>query len=341
VTATFENNVTGVSDDAATASVTPAEARQYCRALAQTHYENFPVVSWLLPRRLHQHFYNVYAYCRTADDLGDEHPDPHRSLALLGWWRDQLAQCYAGAPQHPVFIALKETIDEFHIPQRPFEDLIAAFEQDQRVRDYDTFAQLGDYCTRSANPVGVLVLYLSGAHNARNVAWSDSICTGLQLANFWQDVARDLDIGRVYLPREDRERFGYTDEELRGRQTTPAFLDLMRFEVDRARGFLLAGRPLVEHVPLRLQIDVELFIRGGLKILERIEDIGYRVWETRPVVAKRDFARLFLRSAGRTALRRLHLSRRTEAAADRIENAGSCATSAERGIRNEKPVGGR
>jgi len=312
VSATFENNLKDMSDDAGLEPVTLAEARQYCRTLAQTHYENFPVVSWLLPRRLHQHFYNVYAYCRTADDLGDELPDPRRALALLSWWRDQLAECYAGAPQHPVFVALKETIDAFDIPQKPFEDLISAFEQDQRVRDYDTFEQLGDYCTRSANPVGVLVLYLAGAHDERNVAWSDSICTGLQLANFWQDVARDLDIGRIYIPKEDRERFGYSDEELRARQTTPAFLELMRFEVDRARDFLLAGRPLVDHVPMRLQIDVELFIRGGLRILEQIEAIGYRVWETRPVIAKRDFARLFLRSLGRTALRRLRLSRRIE-----------------------------
>jgi phytoene/squalene synthetase len=165
----------------------------------------------------------------------------------------------------------------------------------------------------------VLVLYLAGAHNEQNVAWSDSICTGLQLANFWQDVARDLDIGRIYIPREDRERFGYSDEELRSRQTTPAFLELMRFQVDRAREYLLAGRPLVNHVPIRLQIDVDLFIRGGLRILEQIEAIDYRVWETRPVIAKRDFARLFLRSLGRTALRRLQW-RRTDSGVARAEH---------------------
>ncbi|MGH7199361.1 MAG: squalene synthase HpnC [Planctomycetaceae bacterium] len=276
-----------------------AEARAYCRRLAKSHYENFPLASWMLPRRLHQHFFNVYAYCRWSDDLGDEIGDTARSLALLAWWREQLGECYAGTARHPVFVALTETIREFDIPPGPFEDLLSAFEQDQRVTEYETFDQLRDYCRRSADPVGRLVLHLCREHNEPNVGWSDSICTGLQLANFWQDVARDADIGRVYLPREDRQRFGYSDEDLRYRVVNTAFFDLMRFEVERARQFLVGGLPLVERLPGRLRIDIELFARGGLKVLEKIESIGYRVWETRPVVTKREALGLFVRSVVR------------------------------------------
>ncbi|HUG89778.1 MAG TPA: squalene synthase HpnC, partial [Planctomycetaceae bacterium] len=276
----------------------------YCRGLARAHYENFPLVSWMLPRALHQHFYNVYAYCRWSDDLADEITGHERSLELLAWWREELAACYAGEPRHPVFVALAITIREFEIPAGPFEDLLSAFEQDQRVHRYETFEQLRDYCRRSADPVGRLVLRLCRAYHDPHVAWSDSICTGLQLANFWQDVSRDFAMGRVYLPREDRERFGYGDSDLGGRVTNGAFVELMRFEVERAREFLEVGLPLVERLPGRLQVDVELFARGGLKILERIERIGYRVWESRPVVTRGDFARLFVRCAMRAVGRR-------------------------------------
>lgn len=292
MTATFAEELERFGPAGDAASVSLAEAEAYCAKLAKTHYENFPLVSWMLPKGLHQHFYNVYAYCRWSDDLGDEVSGSERSLELLAWWREQLAACYAGECRHPVFVALEKTITAFEIPREPFEDLLSAFEQDQIVTEYDTFAQLRDYCRRSADPVGRLVLYLCREHTSENVAWSDSICTGLQLANFWQDVARDFDIGRVYLPREDRERFGYSDEDLKARVTNAAFLELIRFEVDRARDFLTAGLPLVPNLPGRLQVDIELFARGGLKILERIEKIGYRVWETRPVVTKFDAARL-------------------------------------------------
>lgn len=285
--------------------VSETDAEAYCRHLAGTHYENFPVVSWLLPRKLHQHFFNVYAFCRWADDLGDEIGDRSRSLELLAWWREELSACYRGQAHHPVFLALRPTISRFEIPEQPFADLISAFEQDQRVTDYETFEQLRDYCRRSADPVGRLVLYLCEAHTPQNAEWSDSVCTGLQLANFWQDVARDLDIGRIYLPREDRERCGYDDEALQSRTTNDAFLQLMEFEVGRARQFLQDGVPLVERMPGRLQIDIELFIRGGLQILWEIERIGYRVWETRPVVSKGRFARLFLSCSARAVARRL------------------------------------
>lgn len=279
-------------------------AEAYCKALATTHYENFSLVSWLLPKELHQHFYNLYAYCRWADDLGDEVGDTARSLELLAWWRSELNACYSGELRHPVFVALKETIDRFSIPRQPFEDLISAFEQDQCVREYDTFDQLRDYCRRSADPVGRLVLHLCRQATERNMAWSDSICTGLQLANFWQDVARDYAIGRIYLPREDRERFGYSRVDLESKTSNPAFLKLMQFEVERARQHLIAGLPLVEHLPGKFQIDIDLFARGGMRILDRIEAIGYRVWETRPKVTKWDALQLLAGAMWRRCWRR-------------------------------------
>jgi squalene synthase HpnC len=284
-----------------------ADAQAYCRRLARTHYENFPVASLLLPRSLRQHFANVYAYCRWADDLGDETGDADRSLGLLSWWREQLQRCFAGEVQHPVFVALRQTIDEFAIPQQPYADLISAFEQDQHVRRYETFEQLHDYCRRSADPVGRIVLHLCRNVSEQTFAWSDSICTGLQLANFWQDVARDFDIGRVYLPREDRQRSGYSDDDLAHRRTTPQFRELMQFEVERAREFLLAGRPLIATMPGRLQVDIDMFLRGGLQILKEIEAIDYDVWRTRPVVSKRRFAGLFARSLGAVMLRRVRV----------------------------------
>ncbi|MCA9110376.1 MAG: squalene synthase HpnC [Planctomycetaceae bacterium] len=275
------------------------EAEEYCRRLAETHYENFPVASWLLPRDLRQHFCNVYAYCRWADDLGDELDNSQRSLQLLEWWRGELQRCYAGEVQHPVFIALRTTVTEFDIPQTPFTDLIDAFVQDQTVTEYDTFDELRDYCRRSADPVGRILLRLCRVSRDETEAWSDSICTGLQLANFWQDVSRDFDIGRVYLPREDRDRFGYSPEMLRNRVTNEAFVQLMSYEVERARELLVAGMPLVHAMSGRMRVDIELFIRGGLQILSEVERIGFRVWDRRPVVRKRQLARMFMTTCTR------------------------------------------
>ncbi|NQV27398.1 MAG: squalene synthase HpnC [Rhodopirellula sp.] len=286
------------------------DANAYCRTLATGHYENFPLVSWLLPKGLHQHFYNVYSFCRWADDLGDEIGDTERSLELLGWWRHELSECYTGRCRHPVFVALRPTIDMFGIPEQPFVDLISAFEQDQSVLEYYKYDQVLDYCTRSANPVGRIVLYLCRQVCTQTFAWSDSICTGLQLANFWQDLSRDLDINRIYLPGEDRDRFGITREDLFARRTTDGFLELMKFEVDRARELLVAGLPLVEVLPGPLQIDIELFARGGLCILDRIERIGYRVLETRPVVTKFDALRMLTSCLCRAGRRRLLPGRR-------------------------------
>ena len=273
-----------------------AEARSYCRHLALTHYENFPVASLLLPRHLLRHFHHVYAYCRWADDLADEAGGGPRALALLRWWREELNRCYAGCPRHPVMIALRETIDQFDIPRKPFLDLLFAFEQDQIVKEYRTFDQLLGYCRYSANPVGRLVLYLFGCHDEERGRLADSICTGLQLANFWQDVRRDADLGRVYIPLEDRERFGYSNEALAARQFTIAFRDTMRLQVERTREFFLRGLPLVDRVPSDVQIDVRLFVDGGLAILDRIERLGYNVWRQRPRLGKWTLARFLLRA---------------------------------------------
>jgi squalene synthase HpnC len=267
-------------------------ARAYCRRLTLRHYENFTVASLLLPRRLVRHLHAVYAYCRWADDLADEAGGGDRALGLLAWWRDELLRCYAGDARHPVFVALGPTVRRFRIPPRPFLDLLSAFEQDQRVPRYETFAQLLDYCRRSADPVGRIVLHLGGAFDEEKAALSDCICTALQLANFWQDVARDFTLGRVYLPAEDRRRFGYGDADLEARRFTPAFAGLMRFEVDRARELLHRGRPLARLVPAELRPEVELFVRGGLAVLRRIERGGYNVWARRPVVPKWEKAAL-------------------------------------------------
>jgi squalene synthase HpnC len=264
----------------------PAAARQYCRRLATTHYENFSVATLLLPRRLVRHFHNVYAYCRWADDLADEAGGGARALALLRWWRDELDACYAGRPHHPVMVALRETVERFHIPKRPFLDLLFAFEQDQLVKRYATWEQLLGYCRYSANPVGHLVLYLLGAYTPDRAALADPICTALQLANFWQDVGRDLDLGRIYLPEEDRRAFGYPDADLHARQFTPAFVELLRYEVNRTRDLFYRGMPLLEKLPAEVRIDVELFLRGGLAVLRKIERSRYNVLHRRPALAK-------------------------------------------------------
>jgi squalene synthase HpnC len=274
------------------APLSAAQAHAYCGRLARSHYENFTVASLLLPRRLLRHFHAVYAYCRWADDLADETGGGEPALQLLGWWREELLRCYTGAPRHPVMLALRETIRRFRIPPTPFLDLLVAFEQDQRVKRYATYEQLLGYCRYSANPVGHLVLYLCECFDAKRAALADCVCTGLQLANFWQDVARDLDIGRVYLPAEDRKHFGYTEADLEARRFTPEFAKLMRFEVDRARDLFYRGMPLVQQVPRAVRLDIELFVQGGLAILRKIEQRGYDVWQARPALAKWEKAQL-------------------------------------------------
>ena len=258
------------------------EARAYCERLAKSHYENFSVATWFLPKRLRQHFYNVYAYCRISDDLGDEVGDPQQSLELLDQWEAELNACYAGSPRHPVFVALAETVKQFGIPQHEFSDLLIAFRQDQTVTRFETFDDILAYCRYSANPVGHLVLYLCGYSDAERQQLSDYTCTALQLANFWQDVFVDYGKGRIYLPLEDLRRFGITGDDIAQRRATPQFVAMMKFEVERAREWFARGLPLVKMVNRELAIDLELFSRGGQEILNAIERQGYDVLRARP-----------------------------------------------------------
>jgi squalene synthase HpnC len=252
------------------------------------------VASWLLPWRLRQHFYNVYSYCRWADDLADEIGDPRRSAALLDWWEQELRDCYGGTARHPVFVALADTIQKFDIPQDAFVDLLVAFRQDQRVRRYEDFGHLLAYCRYSANPVGRLVLYLGRCHTPERAQLADSVCTGLQLANFWQDVANDWDRGRVYLPQADCRRFGYNETMFARRECNEQFRRLLAAEVDQAAGFLRRGLPLVRIMPPELQLDVALFIRGGLAILDSIRRQSFDVWSSRPRISKKEKLQLLL-----------------------------------------------
>jgi squalene synthase HpnC len=274
-----------------------AEAREYCRRLARSHYENFSVASWFLPERLQQHFFNVYAYCRISDDLGDEVGDAEASLRLLDQWESELNACYEGSPRHPVFVALAETVRRFEIPKQEFVDLLTAFRQDQRVGRYDTFNDLLGYCHYSANPVGHLVLYVCGYRDDERRLLSDYTCTALQLANFWQDVSVDFAKGRIYLPLEDLRRFGVSEDEIQRAENTRAFCEMMKFEVARAREWFRQGLPLVGKVDRKLATDIELFSRGGMEILSAIEKQGYAVLGRRPAISKARKLALVARAA--------------------------------------------
>jgi squalene synthase HpnC len=287
-TAAFADELASYGPAPSTARRAPTlpEAQAYCRRLAKSHYENFTVASFFLPRALRPHFHSIYAYCRWADDLADETAGGDDSLRLLDWWEDELLACYRGEPRHPVFVALRHTIDEFGIPLEPFQNLLVAFRQDQYRKRYESFNELLGYCRNSANPVGRLVLCLGRSATPENFALSDSICTGLQLANFWQDVARDYDSGRIYIPLADCRAAGYDEFMFEQRHFNAAFRGLLAGEVDRAEQMLRSGKPLVRRVPRALRLQVALFIDGGLEILNAIRQLDYDVWRRRPVVSK-------------------------------------------------------
>jgi squalene synthase HpnC len=262
------------------------QSREYCRRLARTHYENFSVATWFLPKNLRQDFLNVYAYCRISDDFGDEVGDPTAALALLDEWQTDLDACYAGNPRHPVFVALADTVKKFAIPKHEFSDLLIAFRQDQTVTRFETFDDVLAYCRFSANPVGHLVLYLCGYHDAERQQLSDYTCTALQLANFWQDVTVDYGKGRIYLPLEDLRRYSVSEQDIEQNHNTLAFCDMMKFEVERAREWFDRGLPLVKKVDKELAVDLELFSRGGQEILNAIERQDFAVLGRRPVISK-------------------------------------------------------
>ena len=274
-----------------------AEAQEYCRRLARSHYENFSVASWFLPERLRQHFFNVYAYCRISDDLGDEVGNAAESLQLLDAWESELNACYEGSPRHPVFVALAETVRNCEIPKHEFSDLLTAFRQDQTTARYETFADLLGYCRNSANPVGHLVLYLCGYQDAERQKLSDFTCTALQLANFWQDVSVDYAKGRIYLPLEDLRRFGVCEDDIRNSENTAAFREMMKFEVARAREWFAQGLALAGKVNRELAIDIDLFSRGGMEILNAIERQDYAVLGRRPAISKSRKLALVARAA--------------------------------------------
>ena len=278
--------------------VTPTleEARAWCRHLAETHYENFHVASWFLPKALRPHFHSIYAYCRVSDDLGDEVGSTDQALALLDLWGRELDACYEGRARHPVFVALKETIDACSIPKEPFADLLTAFRQDQTVTRYVSMEDVLRYCRYSANPVGRLVLYACGEVSEKNFQLSDATCSALQLANFWQDVRVDWKKDRVYLPQNDMRKFGVSDETIAAGVATKEFRALLKFEVEYARTLFEQGLPLIGKVNRDLALDLDLFSRGGLEILRAVERCDYDVLSARPAISKRTKLGLALRA---------------------------------------------
>jgi squalene synthase HpnC len=275
----------------------PQNAEILTRKLAHEHYENFSVVSLLLPKHLRQDFCNVYAFCRIADDLGDEIHDPRVALDYLALFREHLRACYEGNTPTAIFTALKNTIDRHQIPLEPFADLIDAFEQDQRVRRYENFDQLLNYCRRSANPVGRIVLYMCGYRDKQRHQLSDFTCTALQLANFWQDVRRDLtDLDRIYLPADSMRKFNVTEQQLREFKCDDHFRDLLKFEVDRTEAMFAQGEKLLPLLDPPVRRQISLFIAGGRAILQAIRDQNYDTLSRRPSLSAMQKGRLILRA---------------------------------------------
>jgi squalene synthase HpnC len=274
------------------------EARAWCQRLAESHYENFHVASWFLPKDLRPHFHAIYAYCRVSDDLGDELGDPEQSLALLDIWGRELDACYEGRARHPVFVALAETIKQCFIPKEPFADLLVAFRQDQTVTRYETMEDLLGYCRNSANPVGRLVLYACGESNEENVRLSDLTCSALQLANFWQDVRADIKRGRIYIPKKDMDFFRVSEEYIAEGIVTPEFRGLMVCEIDYTRSLFEQGLPLIG------------------KVLRAIERCDYDVLSARPAISKAAKLALLLRAVSGKLLPFLRLGNQRRGAED-------------------------
>ena len=265
-----------------------ADAYAYCARLAHSHYENFTIASFLMPRAMRPHMHAIYAYARIADDFADEDHDP----AKLDQWERELDLCYAGAPRHPVFVALAATVRRFDIPREPFADLLRAFRSDLDFKGFETLEDLLGYARYSANPVGRLVLYLFGYRDAERQRLSDLVCSGLQLANFWQDIAIDLGKGRIYLPRRDMARVGYSAADLQNAVVNHSFVELMRQQTGAPRAMLIEGAELHRKVDRRLSRDILMFAGGGLAILRAIESDGYDVFRSRPKLGRLDYLRL-------------------------------------------------
>jgi len=271
----------------------------HCRQLARTHYENFTVGSWLLPRRLRDEIAAVYAFARGADDIADEgEPGPHR-LRRLGLWKEKLLACAQDpeAVDDPVFLALGYTIARHALPVGTLGDLLEAFRRDAagETRSFATFSDVLAYCRYSANPVGRIVLALFGYQDAERQERSDDICTALQLTNFWQDVAQDHARGRVYVPEEDLGRFPGSREAIAAGRANPAFRGLLAFEVERTRTLFTRGLPLAGLVEGRLAREVRMFAGGGLALLDRIAAVDHDVLGARPTLGRADLVRIMWR----------------------------------------------
>lgn len=271
---------------------TVEEAYAYCTRLTKAHYENFPVGSWLAPAALQPAIHSLYAFMRAADDFADEGRragDEAERLAWLGTWQTMLNECEVGVARHPIFVALRATLDRYALPVEWLRDLLHAFTMDVSVRRYATYADVLTYCRYSANPVGRLILTLSGYRDEELYRLSDAVCTGLQLANHWQDVAVDLEKDRIYLPQEDLTRFGVSVEQLVRRESTPAFRELLKFECGRTWDLFRAGQPLPERVRGRLRWELRFTWLGGTRVLEKIAALDYDTLHRRPIVRRIDW----------------------------------------------------
>lgn len=269
-------------------------AYAFCQALAGRHYENFPVASRLLPRALRKHVAALYAFARIADDFADEADYEGQRKERLLDWRAQLHDLEH--PRHPVFLALKHTASQLQLPLQLFDDLLSAFLQDTEKKRYSTFDEVLDYCRRSANPVGRIVLMIHGYSDAGLFELSDAVCTALQLANFWQDVSIDLKKDRIYIPEEDFKRFDYTEADLRMGVVNDKFLALMKFQVNRTRSLFEQGRPLANRLAFPLSWEIRLTWLGGREVLRKIKKQGFDTVSRRPRLSKRDWIPLFARS---------------------------------------------
>jgi squalene synthase HpnC len=265
-----------------------AEAQAWCRSLASTHYENFHVATFFLPRRVRPHFESIYAYCRVADDLGDEVSDPMVATRLLDTWGAMLEECYDSPERsvHPIFVALHETIRACDPPRQLFLDLLHAFRMDQIKTKYESWDELLEYSHYSANPVGRLVLWVCGYREESLGLLSDKVCTALQLANFWQDVVEDAERGRRYLPGDWLREFGVEEGQIEGRVFTPEFGAMVEDLVTRTRAMLLQGGMISSRVDKDLAVTLDLFRKGGEAILNGIVAENYDVLRGRPVVTK-------------------------------------------------------
>lgn len=260
-------------------------AFQHCEELVRSHYENFPVASFFLPKNLRPYVAAVYAFARTADDFADEgNRSPEERLAALDDWQNNLDACYEGKANHPIFIALAEVVQRKNVPKQLLSDLLTAFKMDVTTRCYQSYDELLFYCQYSANPVGRLVLHLFDDVSDRHCQLSDNICTGLQLTNFWQDIRIDYAKGRTYLPLEDMGRFGYTEGEFSRQLCDNRWRKLMAFEIERTRQLFEAGRPLLNEAVPALQFELGLTWHGGMMILNKIEQADYSVFANRPTI---------------------------------------------------------